>query len=138
MCALHTATSVLPTAADESPANFSLNSSIFFCLSKNGQQKQKARKNKRNLGTPNPSNKKKKKTYFILSAVRSIPFSGTSELSGSLAGRDSKCYASKNINAVGFGSRFDFFASTTRNVISFLSRAAKHSAISRATSCKEE
>lgn len=72
--------------------------------------------------------------HFSLSAVRSIPFSGTSELSGSLAGRESKCYASKNINAVGFGSRFDFFASTTRKVMSFLSRAAKHSAISRATS----
>lgn len=100
---------------------------------KTNKNKERKRKQTQNRSSPS-SELSKKKTYFILSAVRSIPFSGTSELSGSLAGRDSKCYASKNINAVGFGSRFDFFASTTRNVISFLSRAAKHSAISRATS----
>lgn len=61
-----------------------------------------------------------------------------SESLGSLAGRASKCYASKNINAVGFGSKFDFFASTTKNVMSCLSRHAKHSAINRATSCKNQ
>lgn len=44
------------------------------------------------------------------------------------------CYASKNIRAVGFGSRLLFFASTTRNSISLRSRLANDSAISLATS----
>lgn len=38
------------------------------------------------------------------------------------------------MSAVGFGSKFDFFASTTRNEMSALSGLAKHSAMSRATS----
>lgn len=44
------------------------------------------------------------------------------------------CYASRNISAVGFGSRLLFFASTTRNSISLRSRLANDSAISLATS----
>jgi len=44
------------------------------------------------------------------------------------------CYASRKMSAVGFGSRLLFFASTTRNSISFRSRRANDSAISRATS----
>lgn len=44
------------------------------------------------------------------------------------------CYASRNIRAVGFGSRLLFFASTTRNSISLRSRLANDSAISLATS----
>lgn len=66
--------------------------------------------------------------------VRSIPRCCRFISSGWLAGRASKCYASKNINAVGLGSRLDFFASITRNVMSGLSGLPKHSAIKRATS----
>lgn len=43
-------------------------------------------------------------------------------------------YASKKMSAVGFGSRLDFFASMTRNSMSWRSLRAKDSAISLATS----
>ena len=52
--------------------------------------------------------------------------------SGSAVG--DSCYASKNISAVGLGSRLLFFASTTRNSISLRSLLANDSAIKRATS----